>query len=63
MQRETQQEKDEVTVPGRLQFARELSCNRSALTREVRAMEDDGLLVTGEGWMRLDHAQLEEEHK
>ena len=50
-------------MPGRLQFARELSCNRSALTREVRAMEDDGLLVTGEGWMRLDHAQLEEEHK
>ena len=63
LQRETQQETDEVTVPGRLQFARELSCNRSALTREVRAMEDDGLLVTGEGWMRLDHARLEEEHK
>ena len=63
LQREAQQETDEVTVPGRLQFARELSCNRSALTREVRAMEDDGLLVTGEGWMRLDHAQLEEEHK
>ena len=63
LQREAQQETDEVTVPGRLQFARELSCNRSALTREVRAMEDDGLLVTGEGWMRLDHARLEEEHK
>ncbi len=63
LQREAQQEKDEVTVPGRLQLARELSCNRSALTREVRSMEDDGLLVTGEGWMRLDHARLEEEHK
>ena len=63
LQREAAQETADVTVPGRLQLARELSCNRSALTREVRSMEDDGLLVTGEGWMRLDHARLEEEHK
>ena len=63
LQRETRQGKEEFDVPGRLQLARELSCNRSALTREIRTMEDDGLLATGDGWMRLDHARLEEDRQ
>ena len=49
LQRE-QPDAPRVAVPGRTQLARELSCNRSALTREIATMEREGLLsVTGDG--------------
>lgn len=59
MQREMQQlDEPRVSVPGRIQLARELECNRSALTREIGLMQREGLLICGEGWMQLDHARL-----
>ena len=42
-----------VQVPGRVQLAKVLECNRSALTREIGRMEDEGILVCGDGWMEL----------
>ena len=51
-----------VPVPGRVQLAKELECNRSALTREIGQMKEEGLLVTGSGWMRLAEEKLREGH-
>ena len=48
-----QQKRERLEVPGRVQLAHYLECNRSALTREVSRMEQEGLLECGEGWMRL----------
>ena len=54
-----QQEKQErgengkIPVPGRIRLAKILECNRSALTREVRSMEEKGILICGEDWMQL----------
>ncbi len=42
-----------VRVPGRVQLAKILECNRSALTREIGRMEDAGVVVCGDGWMEL----------
>ena len=61
LQREQWQETACVAVPGRTQLARELSCNRSALTREIATMEHEGLLhVTADG-IELDHERLDED--
>ncbi len=49
-----------IEVPGRIQLARELECNRSALTREISLMQKDGLLTVGEGWMSLNHEKISE---
>lgn len=51
-QMERQQTK-RVEVPGRIQLAKELECNRSALTREIGAMQAAGLLSCGADWMLL----------
>lgn len=53
LQREERQGEDRVKVPGRVQLAKEIECNRSALTREVNQMRDEGVLECGTGWMRL----------
>ena len=45
-------------VPGRVQLAKELECNRSALTREISTMQAEGLLRTGEDWMELDAVKI-----
>lgn len=55
------QKTDCVKVPGRVQLAKELECNRSALTRELGLMKEKGLLECGPDWMRLDEARLREE--
>ncbi len=52
--RQQRQGKSRVQVPGRVQLAKELECNRSALTREIGTMQSEGLLSMGEGWMELD---------
>ena len=49
-----------ILVPGRVQLAKELECNRSALTREITAMEREGVLRLGEDWMELDGEKLAE---
>ena len=54
-----QQEKQErgengkIPVPGRIRLAKILECKRRALTREVRSMEEKGILICGEDWMQL----------
>lgn len=48
------QAKEQVSVPGRVQLAKELECNRSALTREINAMKQEGMLEVGDDWMRLE---------
>jgi hypothetical protein len=52
------QGKARVQVPGRVQLAKELECNRSALTREISAMQAEGLLHTDEDWMELDATKI-----
>ena len=42
-----------VQVPGRVRLAKVLGCNRSALTREIGRMEDEGVLACGGDWMEL----------
>ena len=59
LQREQRQGTTRITVPGRTQLARELSCNRSALTREIATMEREGLLAMGDDWLALDHAKID----
>ena len=53
LQREKRQNREQVAVPGRVQLAKELDCNRSALTREIGLMQEEGLLETGPDWLRL----------
>lgn len=61
LQQAGRQKTDCVKVPGRVQLAKELECNRSALTREIGLMKEKGLLECGPDWMRLDEARLREE--
>lgn len=58
-QMERQQTK-RVAVPGRIQLAKELECNRSALTREIGAMQAAGLLSCGADWMLLHEEKVAE---
>lgn len=58
LQRERRQGRARVAVPGRVQLARELECNRSALTREIAAMRAAGMLTDGEGYMELDKSRI-----
>ena len=50
-----------IQVPGRVQLAKELECNRSALTREISNMKREGVLTCGRHWMKLDKAKLADE--
>lgn len=58
LQRERRQGSERVKVPGRVQLAKELECNRSALTREISQMQTDGLIEVGERWMRLNKEMI-----
>ena len=53
IQREKRQQSDWVKVPGRVQFAKELECNRSALTREISQMQAKGLVEVDGRRMKL----------
>ncbi len=59
LQREHRQQSERVRVPGRVQFAKELECNRSSLTREISQMEADGIVECGEHWMRLNKDKIQ----
>ena len=59
LQRERRQGSERVRVPGRVQLAKELECNRSALTREIAQMQADGLVECGERWMRLNKDMIQ----
>lgn len=57
-----QQSKDDtIQVPGRVQLAKELECNRSALTREISNMKREGVLNCGRHWMKLNKDKLSDE--
>lgn len=58
LQREKRQKRERVQVPGRVQLARELDCNRSALTREIGLMQEEGLLAAGPDWLQLVKARV-----
>ena len=45
LQREKVQHSEIIQVPGRVQMAKELECNRSALTREIVQMHREGLVI------------------
>ena len=44
---------EKVHIPGRIQMAKELECNRCALTREISLMKTEGLLAFEDDWMQL----------
>lgn len=54
------QQRERVEVPGRIQLAKELECNRSALTREIGVMQAAGLLSCGTDWMLLHEEKAAE---
>ena len=58
LQRERRQNREKVHVPGRVPLAKELECNRSALTREISAMRNEGMLACGADWMQLDKDKI-----
>lgn len=58
MQGEKNQDTDKVKVSGRVQFAKELECNRSALTREISQTQSDGLIDFGKNWIRLNKDKI-----
>lgn len=58
LQKEMHQKTENVKVPRRMQFAKELECNRSALTREISLMKQDGLLICENDYMCLNKDRL-----
>ena len=58
LQREGRYQNEQVKVPGRVQLAKEIECNRSALTREITAMKAEGMLTVGDDWLRLNKAAI-----
>ena len=58
IQREKRQDSEWVKVPGRGQFAKELECNRSALTREISQMQTQGLVEVDGRFMKLNKDKI-----
>lgn len=58
LQLEKIQKSDNVQVPGRVQMAKELECNRSALTREITHMQNEGFLVVNGNHMQLNKEMI-----
>ncbi len=58
IQREKRQESEWVKVPGRVQLAKELECNRSALTREISQMQNEGLVEVDGKLMKLNKEKI-----
>ena len=60
LQNEKRQAREDgsIQVPGRVQLAKELECNRSALTREISNMKREGILTCGRHWMKINKSKL-----
>ncbi|MBR6267366.1 MAG: Crp/Fnr family transcriptional regulator [Selenomonadaceae bacterium] len=58
LQKEKRQKSPKIKVPRRIQLAKELECNRSALTREIGLMVKDGILVCERDSMCLQKDKL-----
>jgi CRP-like cAMP-binding protein len=58
LKREGRYQSVQVKVPGRVQLAKEIECNRSALTREIAAMKTEGMLTVGEDWLQLNKDKI-----
>lgn len=59
IQQERRQQSEKIRLPRRVQFAKELECNRSALTREITQMKAEGLIEVGDDWMILNKDNLQ----
>lgn len=57
-QQQYHQHCSQVSVPGRVQMAKKMCCHRSALTRELSVMREEGILEFGSGWMKLNKTDL-----
>lgn len=60
LQRSKRQHSKRVKVPGRVQLAKELECNRSALTREIGLMKAAGILECQDDWMEFHDERMDE---
>ena len=58
LQNEKLQHDSNVEVPGRVQLAKELECNRSALTRELKSMQDEGIVICEANHMQLNKDKI-----
>ncbi len=58
LQKEQHQKTDRVRIPRRMQLAKELECNRSALTREIGLMKEEGILQCGDDFMCLNKDKI-----
>ena len=58
LQREKSQQDSKIEVPGRIQLAKELECNRSSLTRELKHMQDEGILICTAHHMQLNKDKI-----
>ena len=54
LQREKRQHSEKIQIPGRVQMAKELECNRSALTREINNMQHENLITCNGNLMSLN---------
>ena len=59
IQQERRQQSEKISVPKRGQFAKELECNRSALTREISQMQAENLLEVGKDFLKLNKENLQ----
>ena len=62
IQQERRQQSDKVIVPRRNLFAKELECNRSALTREISQMQSEGIIEVTGNLMRLNKENYEQNY-
>ena len=58
LEKQQQNEHEYVQVPGRVQLAKELECNRSALTREISHMQKDEILTIKGHFMKLNKDKI-----
>ena len=59
IQQERRQQTEKIQVPRRVQFAKELECNRSALTREIAQMQAENLIEVEDNFMKLNKDKLQ----
>lgn len=59
IQQERRQQTEKIQVPKRLQLAKELECNRSALTREISQMQKENLISVEGNFIKLNKNNLQ----
>jgi len=59
IQREKRQKGKMIQVPRRVQLAKELECNRSALTREINNMQLEGIIICKDNYIQLNKDKIQ----